>query len=63
MLLPLVAPRYVLPVLPLFAVYLVADVPSGQLAEAPQTVPMIPFVFAATVFALARIGPGAGGAR
>ena len=56
MLLPLVAPRYVLPVLPLFAVYLVADVPSGQLAEASQTVPMIPFVFAATVFALARSG-------
>lgn len=56
MLLPLVAPRYVLPVLPLFAVYLVADVPTGQLAEASQTVPMIPFVFAATVFALARSG-------
>ena len=30
MLLPLVAPRYLLPVIPLFAVYLVADVPSGQ---------------------------------
>lgn len=56
MLLPLVAPRYVLPVLPLFAVYLVADVPSGPLADASQTVPMIPFVFAATVFALARSG-------
>ena len=56
MLLPLVAPRYLLPVIPLFAVYLVADVPSGQLAEASQTVPMIPFVFAATVFALARSG-------
>ncbi len=56
MLFPLVAPRYVLPAIPLFAVYLVADVPVGQLAEAPQTVPMIPFVFAATVFALARSG-------
>ena len=56
MLLPLVAPRYLLPVVPLFAVYLVADVPPGELAEAPQTVPMIPFVFAATVFALARSG-------
>ncbi len=56
MLLPLVAPRYVLPVLPLLAVYLVADVEEGQLAEASQTVPVIPFVFAATVFALARSG-------
>ncbi|WP_420637907.1 DUF2079 domain-containing protein [Candidatus Poriferisocius sp.] len=56
MLLPLVAPRYVLPALPLFAVYLVADVPPGQLLEASQTVPMIPFVFTATVLALARSG-------
>ncbi len=56
MLLPLVAPRYVLPVVPLFAMYLVADVPSGQLAEAAQTVPVTAFVFVATVFALARSG-------
>lgn len=56
MLLPLVAPRYLIPVVPLFGLYLVADVPPGQLAGASQTVPMIPFVFAATVFALARSG-------
>ena len=56
MLLPLVAPRYVLPVVPLFAVYLVADVPAGQLTEAPQTVPVTAFIFVATVFALARTG-------
>ncbi len=56
MLLPLVVPRYVLPVVPLFAVYLVADVPTGQLAEAPQTVPVTVFIFVATVFALARTG-------
>ena len=56
MLLPLVAPRYLLPVVPLFGAYLVADMPPGQVAEASQTVPMIPFVFAATVFALARSG-------
>lgn len=56
MLLPLVAPRYVLPVVPLFAVYLVADVPAGQLVEAPQTVPVTVFIFVATVFALARTG-------
>lgn len=56
MLLPLVAPRYVLPIVPLFAVYLVADVPPGQLAEAPQTVPVTAFVFTAMVFALSRTG-------
>ncbi|MXW42396.1 MAG: DUF2079 domain-containing protein [Acidimicrobiia bacterium] len=56
MLLPLVAIRYVVPVIPLFAIYLVADVPVGQASEASQTVPMISFVFVATVFALARSG-------
>ena len=56
MLLPLVAPRYLLVVLPLFAVYLVADVPNGQAAEVSQTVPMLPFVFVSVVFALARSG-------
>lgn len=54
--LPLVAPRYLLPALPLYALYLAADVPIGRLAESPQTVPMTAFIFCATVFALKRSG-------
>lgn len=54
--LPVVAPRYLLPGVPLYVLYLAADVPEGQLAEAPQTVPITAFVFVATVFALQRSG-------
>jgi uncharacterized membrane protein len=56
MFLPLVAPRYLMPAVPLFALYLLADVAPGQLVEAQQTVPVVAFVFVATIFALARIG-------
>lgn len=50
--LPVVAPRYLLPAVPLYGLYLAADVP----AEASQAVPIIVFVFVAAVFALARTG-------
>lgn len=56
MFLPLVAPRYLAPAVPLFLLYLLADVPAGQLVEAQQTIPVVAFVFVATIFALARIG-------
>lgn len=55
--LPFVAPRYLLPAVPLFALYLVADVqPTGKLEEATQTIPIAAFIFVATVFALKRSG-------
>ena len=54
--LPLVAFRYLVPAIPLYALYLVADVPEGSIAEATQTVPLLVFVFVAAVFALKRSG-------
>lgn len=56
--LPVVALRYLLPALPVYAIYLAADVPAGAdgLAESPQTIPMTAFVFIATVFAMNRSG-------
>ena len=55
--LPFVAPRYLLPTIPLFALYLVADVqPTGRLEEATQNIPIAAFIFVATVFALKRSG-------
>jgi len=54
--LPVVAPRYLLPAVPLYALYLVADVPAGDLAEAPQAIPITAFIFVATLFALKRSG-------
>ena len=54
--LPLVAFRYLLPAIPLYALYLVADVPEGPIAEATQTIPLLVFVFVAAVFALKRSG-------
>ena len=54
--LPLVAFRYLVPAIPLYALYLVADVPEGPIAEATQTVPLLVFVFVAAVFALKRSG-------
>jgi len=54
--LPVVAPRYLIPVIPLFALYLTADVPEGELAEASQTIPITVFIFVALVFALAKTG-------
>ncbi len=54
--LPLVAFRYLLPAIPLYALYLVADVPEGSIAESTQTIPLLVFVFVAAVFALKRSG-------
>lgn len=54
--LPLVAFRYLVPAIPLYALYLVADVPEGPIAEAAQTIPLLVFVFVAAVFALKRSG-------
>ncbi|MEM7286357.1 MAG: DUF2079 domain-containing protein, partial [Actinomycetota bacterium] len=54
--LPVVAPRYLLPAVPLFCLYLVADVPSGTLEEAGQFVPITAFVFVALTFGIAKTG-------
>lgn len=54
--LPLTAPRYLMPAVPLYILYIGADVPVGRLRESAQTVPMTVFVFVATVFALNRTG-------
>lgn len=53
--LPVVAPRYLLPVVPLQAIYLIAAVePEATFAQ--QTVAITAFVFLATAFALKKIG-------
>ena len=54
--LPMVAPRYLLPALPLFALYLTADVPTDELTESGQRVPVIVCMFIALVFALRKTG-------
>ena len=54
--LPVVAPRYLVPALPLFAMYLTADVQKGELNEASQTIPITVFIFVALIFALAKTG-------
>jgi uncharacterized membrane protein len=53
--LPVLAPRYLIPVLPLQFLYLVADVPA-EVTFGQQTVAITAFVFIATAFALSRIG-------
>ncbi len=53
--LPVLAPRYLLPVLPLQLLYLVADVPE-EAVFGQQTVAITAFVFLATAMALSRIG-------
>lgn len=54
--LPLTAPRYLMPAIPLYILYLGADVTVGRISESAQTVPMTVFVLVATVFALQRTG-------
>lgn len=54
-LLPLMSFRYVAPVLPLQIAYLLGSVPEGQLLGALAVAPTA-FLFAATTFALARLG-------
>jgi uncharacterized membrane protein len=53
--LPVLAPRYLLPVVPLQALYLIADVPL-EARFGQQTVAITAFVFLATAFALKKIG-------
>lgn len=53
--LPLVAPRYLLPIVPLELLYLVADV-SPDSRFGAQTVAVTAFIFIATAFALSRMG-------
>jgi uncharacterized membrane protein len=53
--LPLLAPRYLLPVVPLEILYLVADVPEQDVFGS-QTVAISAFIFVATALALARTG-------
>lgn len=52
--LPVVAPRYLLPVVPLQALYLIADVGESQTAQ--QFVPATAFVMVAAAMVLARTG-------
>jgi uncharacterized membrane protein len=54
--LPVIAPRYLLPALPLEALYLVANASDERAARPEHVVPMLAFVFVATVFAISRIG-------
>jgi uncharacterized membrane protein len=54
--LPLLAPRYLLPAVPLQVLYLVADVPHSGRAGAQYTVPLVAFLFVAAAFALQRLG-------
>ena len=57
--LPLVRPRYLAPVLPLLALYLVADVDDAGYGNPQQDVAVLAFVFVAAAYALMRIGtPG-----
>ncbi len=53
--LPLLAPRFLIPVIPLELAYLVSDVPVES-RFGTQTVAVTAFVFIATAFALGRIG-------
>jgi len=54
--LPLVRPRYLLPILPLVVLYLVADVGDDGFGNPQQDVAALAFVFIAATYALMRIG-------
>lgn len=53
--LPVAAPRYLLPVLPLEVLYLLSTREAAHTIEAQYTVALIPFVFLATAMALPRV--------
>ncbi|MCX7620611.1 MAG: DUF2079 domain-containing protein [Acidimicrobiales bacterium] len=53
--LPVLAPRYLVPALPLQFLYMVADVPS-EAVFGQQTVAITAFIFLSTAFALAKSG-------
>lgn len=54
--LPMLAPRYLLPIAPVLAITFVADVPLRGVDGIANLVPAIVFVFVALPFALAKIG-------
>ncbi len=54
--LPLVRPRYLVPILPLVVLYLVADVADMGYGNPQQDVAVLAFVFVAATYALMRIG-------
>jgi uncharacterized membrane protein len=54
--LPFVAPRYLLPVVPLECLYLIANVAEDRVPKPEHTVAITAFIFVATAMALARIG-------
>jgi uncharacterized membrane protein len=54
--LPVLAPRYLVPALPLQALYLVADVPVRGNGTNEFGLPLTVFAFVAAIFALARMG-------
>jgi uncharacterized membrane protein len=54
--LPVLAPRRLIPAVPLTALYLVADVPIRGPDGGGRTVPFVVFSFVAAAFALARLG-------
>ncbi|MGH9244197.1 MAG: DUF2079 domain-containing protein [Acidimicrobiales bacterium] len=54
--LPLLAPRYLIPAMPLQFLALLAAVPLSGAAGAHHLVPTVPFAFVAATFALSRIG-------
>ena len=54
--LPLVRPRYLVPLFPLIALYLIADVPGDGFGNPQQDVAAVVFVFVAATWALMRIG-------
>ena len=54
--LPLVRPRYLIPLFPLMALYLIADVPDDGFGNPHQDVAAVVLVFVAATWALMRIG-------
>lgn len=54
--LPFVAPRYLLPVVPLECLYLIANVSEERVARPEHTVAITAFVFVATAIGLSKIG-------
>jgi uncharacterized membrane protein len=54
--LPLVAPRYLLPVVPLECLYLIANVSEDRVARPEHTIAITAFVFLATAIGLSKIG-------
>ncbi len=54
--LPMVAPRYVLPVIPLEALYLLSDIGEDRFGHPEQDMAPLPFLFVAAAFALSQAG-------